>query len=488
MRRLHLIASPISVNAAGIAVGAAPVAGVPMTLVTAAGVIMPQPAGQTFVTANPVLFTPNDVSTIGTVTVTGTDRSGNKIQEVIPAVTAQAATAFKTKALFNTVTAIVTSGGSAGATIALTQVQTGSPALYLGTITGFAGLVGESVIFSGFLNAANNGTFTVTAATSAHIGVVNASAVNETPQTTFATVTGVTAATPTAGKADYAGTFTGGAAGAFNGGTITITGFANPGNNGTFTILTSTATDIVVTNANAVTEADPLVLAATAVVAAGGINTYTGTFTGGAAGAFNGSTVVITGFSTAANNGTFVVVSSTATIITVVKVGGNTEAGQTASFTWTPSIVSSGTPQVVIGGGFTLEAGWDAINYSPWLQTGYRHASASAIVLAAGSYNLVVTDQNFLDPYAYTGIEYPPDVYQSGAIWPLLPGSINQVGYEDDGTYTGSTLASNALSLAAPGTSALTVGYSSPFSTLHYAFRIITTTATVQLDVNVERA
>jgi hypothetical protein len=493
MSCMHLIAGAIVTNAAGFAVAQGTVAGVPWTLL---GVSAPQPSGQTFVSANPVLFTPISGSVIGAITVTGLDRNGETIVEVIPAATANGAVAFSTAALFNSITSITAAGSSVGATIVLTEVQTGSPALYLGTIAGFAALVGQTVTISGFLNAANNGTFVVTAATAAHIGVVNASAVAEVYPVVFGTVTGVTANTPTAGKADYAGTFTGGAAGAFNGSFITITGFANNLNNGTYQIITSTATDIVVANGNAITELDPLVLAATAVVAAGGINTYTGTFTGGAAGAFNGSTVVISGMATPANNGTFVVLTSTATIITVTKVGGSTEAGQTASFTWTPSITSGTIPHVVVGSGFTISAGWGAINYSPWLQAGYRRASVSAIVLGAGNYNVQVTDQNFLDPYANTGWEpnansgllAPQAPYQQGpTLWPLLFHSVNSPGYEDDGTYSGGTLASNALSLAAPGTTALTVGFVTPTPSEHFAYRIITTTAKVQLDVNVKR-
>jgi hypothetical protein len=403
MRRLHLIASPITSNAAGFAVGAAPVAGVPWTLTAAPSVT--NPTGQTYVSASPVLFTPSDASVIGAITVTGLDRSGNTIVEVIPSATAQGATAFSTNALFATVTAIVASGSSAGATFVITAVQTGSPALYLGTITGFAALVGQDVTFSGFANAANNGTFTVTAATAAHIGVVNASAVAET---------------------------------------------------------------------------DPTTLTLTAVAYAAGNNTYTGTITGGGTNNFAGATIVVAGFANAGNNGTFTVVSNSTTVIVVADAAGVTEShAATAKYGTTASAAA--------GGGYTIEAGWGGTNYSPWLCAGFRRASVSAAVLSSGNYNIESTDQNFLDPYSYQYYASPNNL-TNNPNWPVLQGQPNQSGYEDDGTFSGSSLMSNALSLAAPATAALTVGFVTPTPQMHFAYRIVTTTAEVQLDVNVERA
>lgn len=52
----------------------------------------------------------------------------------------------------------------------------------------------------------------------------------------------------------YTGTITGGATNALAGAVINVSGFTNAGNNGTFTVTSSTATTLVVTNASGVNE------------------------------------------------------------------------------------------------------------------------------------------------------------------------------------------------------------------------------------------
>jgi hypothetical protein len=154
----------------------------------------------------------------------------------------------------------------------------------------------------------------------------------------------------------------------------------------------------------------------------------------------------------------------------------------------------------VTEGAHTVSAGMGATNYSPWLISGYEDISIQAIVLAAGNYNVQVSSQNFLDPYAYTGwvpnmasgLLVPQSPYQAiGAdgvlIWPALAGSINAPGYEDDGTFSGGQFISQTLTTAAPQSGALTTGFISTFDTKPFAVRIVNTTATIQLDVNTDR-
>jgi hypothetical protein len=79
--------------------------------------------------------------------------------------------------------------------------------------------------------------------------------------TTFA-LTQVEANTPSAGEATYLGTITGGGSNAFANFTFYISGFTNAGNNSlangsTMEVISSTATQLVVTSANAVNETSP---------------------------------------------------------------------------------------------------------------------------------------------------------------------------------------------------------------------------------------
>lgn len=175
---------------------------------------------------------------------------------------------------------------------------------------------------------------------------------------------------------------------------------------------------------------------------------------------------------------------------------GATTVYTNALFNSVTSIVSA-----VTEGAHNVSAGQGATNYSPWLIAGYADISIQAIVLSAGNYNVQGTAQNLLDPNAYTGYQptgnsgllAPPAPFQAvdvtGAlIWPLIGYKQGpSPGYEDDGTFSGGQLLSSTLTSAAPASTALTVGFVSTFDTKQFAVRIITTTATVQLDVNLSR-
>lgn len=91
------------------------------------------------------------------------------------------------------------------------------------------------------------------------------------------------------------GTFTGGAVNAFAGKQVAILGFTNSGNNGTKTILTSSATQITVALAGLVNET----ASATASVYGVSTATYTGVGLGAIA---VGAQLTVAGFTNAANN------------------------------------------------------------------------------------------------------------------------------------------------------------------------------------------
>jgi uncharacterized repeat protein (TIGR01451 family) len=125
--------------------------------------------------------------------------------------------------------------------------------VYTGTITGGAGnaFAGDTVVVTGFVNAANNGTFTVTASTATTLTLNNKASIAETDPGT------ATVSTATSTSTVYIGTITGGTGNGFAGDTFTVAGFTNAGNNGTFTCTASTATALTCTNAAGVKETDP---------------------------------------------------------------------------------------------------------------------------------------------------------------------------------------------------------------------------------------
>ncbi len=138
-------------------------------------------------------------------------------------------------------------GVASGASLALTAVTiTGATTVYTGTITGGGtnNFVGMTFVITGFSNGTNNTTILVTA--------------NDTTTltcTTTSQVTNETGATAHAagGQTAYTGIF---APGAFlAGSTATITGFVtHTGNNGSFLVVSCTATRLVVVNAAGLAE------------------------------------------------------------------------------------------------------------------------------------------------------------------------------------------------------------------------------------------
>jgi uncharacterized repeat protein (TIGR01451 family) len=187
--------------------------------------------------------------------------------------------------------------------------------------------VGDTVVVTGFSIAGNNGTFTCTASGTGSITVNNANGATQTHAGT-ATVTTSTV---------YTGTITGGAANAYAGKTVVVSGFTNATNNGTFTATASTATTLTLNNKAGITETNP---GTATVAAAASTNTvYEGTITGGTGNGFAGDSFTIAGFTNAGNNGTFTCTASTATTLTCPNTGGvaETNAGTAttnATFNW----------------------------------------------------------------------------------------------------------------------------------------------------------
>jgi hypothetical protein len=114
--------------------------------------------------------------------------------------------------------------------------------VYTGTITGGAAsaFAGFTFTITGFVNASNNGTFLCIASTATTLTLYNSAAVAESAAATAAT-----------GTTTYTGTIQGTG---YAGGYVTVAGFSNGGNNGTFLVLSSTGTTITVLNSAGVTE------------------------------------------------------------------------------------------------------------------------------------------------------------------------------------------------------------------------------------------
>jgi uncharacterized repeat protein (TIGR01451 family) len=241
-----------------------------------------------------------------------------------------------TSVIPNAVAFNLTSAASSTVTFNLTSVAnaTGGNTVYTGTITGGANnaFLGDSVVVKGFSRGNNNGTFTCTASTATTLTLNNRFGSAQTA-----------AGTATVPVTVYTGTITGGAANAFLGDSVVITGFTNAANNGTFVSVASTATTLTLNNTAGVAETDP----ATATVASGSsANTvYTGTITGGTGNGFAADGFTIAGFTNAGNNGTFTCTASTATTLTCGNTAGvkETNAGTAATnstLNWSEGAVS----------------------------------------------------------------------------------------------------------------------------------------------------
>ncbi len=169
-----------------------------------------------------------------TVTVGGFSRGANNGTFVCTASTATTIT-------------LNNAGGSA-------QIHAGTATItttvYTGTITGGAGnaFLGDTVVISGFTNAANNGTFVANASTATTLTLSNNAGIAETNPGTATVGNGTGTGTV------YTGTITGGAGNGFAGDSFVVAGFTNAGNNGTFTCTASTSTTLTCSNAAGVAE------------------------------------------------------------------------------------------------------------------------------------------------------------------------------------------------------------------------------------------
>lgn len=124
------------------------------------------------------------------------------------------------------------------------------------------------------------------------------------------------------------------------GSTAVITGLGLI-NSGSFTVVSSNATSLVVANPIGVSS-----LVLTQVTVAGTTTTYTGTITGGAANAYAGMVFTMTGFATVGNDVVFTVTSSTATTLvgttttqsneTHAGVANAAQAGYVNNLSWSP--------------------------------------------------------------------------------------------------------------------------------------------------------
>ena len=138
----------------------------------------------------------------------------------------------------------ITSVATAAGTLTLSQVTVaGASTTYTGTITGGAAnaFAGMTFVITGFVNAVNNITITVTASTATTLVCTTTAQVNE-----------INAGSAAGGQAVYTGVFNPATFPA--GSSASITGFSNAVNNGTFSVVSATATRLVVVNPAAVIE------------------------------------------------------------------------------------------------------------------------------------------------------------------------------------------------------------------------------------------
>jgi hypothetical protein len=136
--------------------------------------------------------------------------------------------------------------GTGALTLTAVAASSGGVAVYTGTITGGAAnaLVGVYFTVAGFTLPSDNGFFVATASTATTLTLANPSAVAQTH-----------AGTATSGYAAYQST---GADSSIKvGDSVTIAGFSNSANNGTFTVEFVNSTQVLVNNGAAVAETNP---------------------------------------------------------------------------------------------------------------------------------------------------------------------------------------------------------------------------------------
>lgn len=160
---------------------------------------------------------------------------------------------------------------TASGALAVTSVaaSSGGTAVYTGTITGGAAnaFANMQFIVAAFTSVNNNGTFICTASTATTLTLSNGAATVQAGQTATAT--------SLATYVGYLGTLANGAANGLAGATVVVAGFVTAGNNGTFTITSSSATAFGVTNATGANETH----AGTGTVAGGLVTTVTAVVT-----------------------------------------------------------------------------------------------------------------------------------------------------------------------------------------------------------------
>lgn len=153
--------------------------------------------------------------------------------------------------------AVVTDGATAS-TAGLLGV---SPVIFLGHVTpgnytivqvaGDASVLltaGAAAVTGGLLVSTSPGTASIPASPLTPALYVSSVGVAEQTVTAPAALTLTAASASSAGTTTYTGTITGGASNALVGRNVTIAGFTNSTNNGSFTVTASTATTLTVTN------------------------------------------------------------------------------------------------------------------------------------------------------------------------------------------------------------------------------------------------
>jgi hypothetical protein len=135
---------------------------------------------------------------------------------------------------------------TASLTLTAVAASSGGNAVYTGTITGGGSnaLVGYYFTVAGFVNAANNGVWIAVASTTTTLTLANPAAIAETH-----------AGTAQAGTAAYHSTSADSSIAV--GDSVVIAGFNNSANNGTFTVIATSATTVTVNNPSAVAETNP---------------------------------------------------------------------------------------------------------------------------------------------------------------------------------------------------------------------------------------
>jgi hypothetical protein len=252
---------------------------------------------------------------------------------------------------------------------------------YASAIGNYQFATGATVYASNFLNAAflNDQFLLVTAASLSLTSVATSATTVDTITSAAGVMFGQTALTGT-----FSPTIPVGAS-------VTIAGFSNLANNGTFTVVNCTSTTLVVNNVNGIAETH----AATATYQQA---VYTGTITNGASNFYAGLKITVTGFTNGVNNGTFLCTASSATTLTLQNTAATSETN----------------PAKATGNFFI--ASFTTANYSN-VDTGTLSLSISAATLTpiAGTGLVCLSDPRVACPYTSQG-----SLIVNGNV-PLLP-------------------------------------------------------------------